>query len=162
MEPLAPLDPLQAHRPVRDLQTFPVLGIDTSIFIYHLESHPGYLPLTTKIFTSIECGEKAGLTSTISLMEITVRPLKLGFSDIARKHEVLLVNFPNLKIVDIDREAARQAAQLRAEFAIHPADALQVGACLAHDVRVLITNDRRLIQLRPKIEVILLDDLLNQ
>jgi hypothetical protein len=43
-----------------------------------------------------------GITSTITLLEISVRPLSLNREDIARKYEALLVNFPNLDVVDID------------------------------------------------------------
>ncbi len=99
-----------------------------------------------------------GVTSTITLMEITVRPLSLGRQDVARKYEALLVSFPNLEIVDLDREVIRQAARLRAEYRIRPPDALQIGASLIHGVAAFITNDRLLERLQNKLEVIILDD----
>jgi hypothetical protein len=33
-----------------------VIGLDTSIFIYHLEDHPRYSPLTEIIFSALEKG----------------------------------------------------------------------------------------------------------
>jgi predicted nucleic acid-binding protein len=142
------------------LAGFPVFGLDTSLFIYHLEAHPTYLPLTQAIFSSVARGEKQGVTSTITLMEINVKPLQLGRQDIARKYEALLANFPNLSIIDIDRDVARQAAQLRADFQLRPADALQTAACLCCGIPVFITNDRRLARLSERIQVAVLDDLL--
>lgn len=140
------------------LRSFSVVGLDTAVFIYHFEKNPTYLPLTHELFRSIEVGARAGVTSTITLMEIIVKPLALGQKDVARKYEVMLVNFPNLDIVDLDRDVIRQAARLRAEYRIRPPDALQVATSLLHGAEVFITNDGLLKRLRGKLEVILLDD----
>jgi predicted nucleic acid-binding protein len=140
------------------LRPFSKVGLDTSVFIYHFEENPIYLPLTLELFTSIEAGARTGITSTITLLEIIVRPLSLNRSDIARKYEALLVNFPNLKIVDLDRDIIRQAAKLRAEYHIGSPDALQAGASLIHEANAFITNDRRLERLQDKLDVIVLDD----
>ncbi len=136
----------------------PIIGLDTSIFIYHLEAHPIYLPLTQIVLSGVEAGKWTGITSTITLMEISVRPYQLGRQDIARKYEALLVNFPSLIVADIDREVARWAAKLRTRYNIRPADALQVAACLVHYGRVFVTNDRRLALLKPVVDVIFLDE----
>ena len=139
------------------LASFERIGIDTPIFIYHLEGHPTYLPITQAILSSIEVGQKKGLTSTITLMEITVRPRQLGKPEVAIKYEALLANFPNLTLVDIDRDVARRAAELRAVYQIRPADALQVAACQVNGAQVFITNDHHLTRLKPEIEIIVLD-----
>jgi predicted nucleic acid-binding protein len=52
--------------------------LDTAIFIYHFEKHPSYFPLTQEIFSGIEAGLRKGVASTITLMEIIVKPLALG------------------------------------------------------------------------------------
>ncbi len=46
-------------------------------------------------------------------MEITVRPWQLGLETAAREYEALLVHFPNLSIVDVDRNVACAAAHAR-------------------------------------------------
>jgi predicted nucleic acid-binding protein len=140
------------------LNSYPLVGLDTAIFIYHFEQNPIYLPLTREIFSSIEKGERKGITSTITLLEISVRPLALGQPGIARKYETILVNFPHLDIVDLDRDVIRQAARLRADYRIRPPDALQVSACLLRGAKAFITNDRLLERLMDKIDIIVLDD----
>jgi predicted nucleic acid-binding protein len=140
------------------IRSFSVIGLDTAIFIYHFEENPTYLPLTRELLSSIELGERKGVTSAITLMEIIVKPLALGQIDVARKYEAMLVNFPNLDIVDLDRDVIRQAARLRAEYRIRPPDALQVGASLLYGADVFITNDGLLKRLQDKLEVITLDD----
>lgn len=140
------------------LKSFSTIGLDTTVFIYHFEENPIYLPLTLEFFTNIEAGAQTGITSTITLLEIIVQPLSLNRSDVARKYEALLTNFPNIKIVDLDRDIIRVAAQLRAEYHIGSPDALQAGASMVYGANAFITNDRRLGRLQDKIEVIILDD----
>jgi len=134
------------------------VGIDTPVFIYHIEAQEKYTVLTQKIFSSMENGKWQGITSAITLMEINVYPWRAGREDVARKYEALLVNFPHLEIVNIDRDVARVAAQLRARFDIRPPDALQVAASLTMGVRGFLTNDRRLSVLQSLTDIIVLDD----
>ena len=142
------------------LQVHAIIGLDTSIFIYHFEAHPRYLPLTTAALTGIAQGERQAVTSVITLMELTVRPHQLERPAVARHYEALLNHFPNLLLVDVDRAVARWAAALRARYRVRPADALQVAAALVHHATAFLTNDRRLARFSPLLEVILLDDFL--
>jgi predicted nucleic acid-binding protein len=143
---------------IQKLAVYPAIGLDTAVFIYHLEAHPTFLPLTQPILSGLEQGRWTAVTSIITLMELNVRPFQLGRGDIARKYEALLINFPNLAVVEVGREVARRAAQLRAEFHLLPADALQVATSLCCQVGVFITNDRRLRRLKPVIDVVILED----
>lgn len=95
-------------------------------------------------------------------MEIIVKPLALGRLDVARKYEAMFINFPNLEVVDLDRDVIRQAARLRAEYRIRPPDALQAAASLLYGAEVSITNDGLLERLIEKLEVILLTDLVEK
>jgi predicted nucleic acid-binding protein len=148
------------ERLIQKLRKLGLVGIDTPVFIYHIEANESYSPLTQKCLSSMEIGRWQGFTSTITLMEISVHPWRVGREDIARKYESLLMNFPNLEIVDVDRDVARIAAQLRARFDVRPPDALQVAASLANGARGFMTNDRRLTALQSLTEVIVLDDYL--
>lgn len=135
-----------------------IVGLDTSIFIYHLEANPTYTPLTKIAFENMEKGKFKGVTSTITLMELTVLPWRTGHEHVAREYEAVLNNFPNLSIVDIDRHVARLAAKLRADFNISPADALQIAASLQAGAKAFLTNDKRLSGLQTVIEILILDD----
>jgi predicted nucleic acid-binding protein len=135
-----------------------LVGLDTSIFIYYLEANTKYLPLTKTVFVEMEEGEFQGITSTITLMELTVHPWRLGDENVAREYEAVLANFPNLSMIAIDRDVARLAAQIRAKFNVLPADALQIAASLNAGAKALLTNDQRLSSLQAVIEILLLDD----
>ncbi len=91
-------------------------------------------------------------------MEITVRPWQLGREQAAREYEAVLVHFPNLTIVDVDRNVARTAAQLRARYNVNPPDALQVAASLNFGAKAFFTNDKRLSRLQELIDVLVMDD----
>jgi predicted nucleic acid-binding protein len=135
-----------------------IVGLDTSIFIYHLESNPAYAALTKTVFENLEDGKFQGVTSTITLMELTVLPWRMGHENVAREYEAVLVNFPNLSIVDIDRDVARLSAKLRADFNVTPADALQVAASLQAGAKTFLTNDKRLTGLQTILKILILDD----
>ncbi len=137
-----------------------VIGLDTSIFIYQFKAHPRYLPLTQELLAGVEAGRWTGITSTITILELTVQPWRIGRPGVAHEYEALLVHFPHLTLVDIDREVIRVAAQLRARYDVGTPDALQVASALARQGTVFITNDRRLARLSPEIDILVLEDML--
>ena len=135
-----------------------VIGLDTSVFIYHFEAHPRYQPLTRVLLGAVQAGRRVAVTSTVTVMELTVRPWQLERPGVAREYELLLVHFPHLVLADVTRAVARQAAQLRARYRIRPADALHVASALLHGATAFVTNDRKLARLAPVLDVIILDD----
>jgi predicted nucleic acid-binding protein len=138
--------------------THSVIGLDTSVFIYHLEAHPDYQPLTQELLAGVENGQWKAVTSTVTVMELTVRPWQLDRPAVAREYEALLVHFPNLVLADVTRDVARQAAQLRARYRVRPADALQVATALIHGATAFVTNDSFLTRLAPMLDIVMLDD----
>jgi predicted nucleic acid-binding protein len=135
-----------------------VIGLDTTVFIYHLEGHPDYQLLTQELLAGVEAGRQQAVISTITVMELTVRPWQLGRLAVAREYEALLVHFPHLTLVDVTRDVARRAAQLRAGYRLRPADALQVATALAHEATAFVSNDRQLARLASILNIIILDD----
>ncbi|MDO8669829.1 MAG: type II toxin-antitoxin system VapC family toxin [Dehalococcoidia bacterium] len=139
------------------LRNHQVVGLDTSPFIYHLEGSSPYAQCSSSLFDDLARGSFRGVTSVITLMEISVKPLQMARPDIADEYEVLLVNFPNLSILDLDRGTVRKAAELRAIHRIRAADALQIAACLRAGATAFVTNDRALKRVT-ELDVVLLED----
>ena len=138
-----------------------IIGLDTSVFIYHLEAHPAYLPLTQELLDGIQTGRWNAVTSTITIMELTIPAWRHGMEAAAREYEALLSNYPHLTIVPVTRDVARRATQLRACFNLRPADALQGAASIVEEASVFVTNDRSLARLQPVVDVVILDDYLS-
>jgi len=136
------------------------VGLDTSIFIYHIEAAARFSPAAKVALDELALGTYRGVMSILTLMELAVRPMQLGQPAVADEYEVLLTNFPNLRVVDVDRVTMRQAANLRATYRLRPVDALQVAACLQHGATAFLTNDRGLRRVS-ELEVLLLQDFLD-
>ena len=135
-----------------------IVGLDTNIFIYHLEAHPRYQPLTQALLAGVQAGRQQAITSVVTVMELTVHPWRMGRAAVAREYETLLLHFPNLTLADVTRDTARRAAQLRARYSVRPADALHVATALVYSATAFVTNDQRLARLSPELDVIALDD----
>ena len=146
----------------RELARHTVIGLDTAIFIYHLEAHLDYLPLTRAILQGVQAGQWQAITSTITIMELTTRPWQLNRPDIARQYEIILANFPNLRLREVDRDVARRAAQLRATHNLRPADALQVATAIVHQATAWVSNDKKLKRLASILEIIILEEFIGQ
>lgn len=130
-------DALAGHR---------VVAIDTCIWIYHLEQHPEYADAAGAVVAAVEQGRCRGVISELTLMELTVLPLKLGRQDIADEYELLLTNFPNLNLLPISREVLLQAAEIRSRYRLRTPDAIMVATALVAGASLLVGNDRSLKQ----------------
>lgn len=137
-----------------------LIGLDTAVFIYHLEANPRYLPLTTAVLNAVQTGQCRAVTSVITLMELTVLPWRQARAAAARHYEALLINFPNLQLQDVNRDITRRAAQLRAQHNLRPADALHIATALILGATAWVSNDQQHGRIASLVEVILLDRLL--
>ena len=143
-------------RLLESLKRHPVFGLDTSVFIYHLEDHPRYAPATEIIFHSLEEGKNRGVTSFLTLMEILVRPKAEGRLEVARDYEYYLTTFPNLTLFPFELEIARKASDLRAIARIKTPDAIQLATALHHGATGFLTNDR-IFEKVTGLEIVILD-----
>lgn len=138
-----------------------IIGLDSTIFIYHIEANLRYLPLTKIVLNGVQSGQYNAITSTVTIMELTVHPWRANRGDVAREYEIMLVNFPNLYLANVTREVARQAAQLRANYNLRPADALQVATAIMHQATAWVSNDKKLKRLASILDVIILDQFIS-
>lgn len=133
------------------------IGIDTPVFIYHIEQTSPRAAAASSVLRAVADGRLQGVTSVITMLEVTVQPLRLGRAEIADAYEALLEDIPNLTIVDLDARVTRIGAELRATYGLRTPDALQIAACLAHGAEAFVTNDRRLRRVT-EIDVYVLED----
>ncbi len=142
---------------IEDLGEGPI-ALDTVIFIYWIEENPAYLSQIEPLFRAVDRGEIEVVTSAITLLEVLVVPYRAAKVGLAERYEQLLTRASHLRMVDIDRQQLRAAAQLRAVHGIRTPDALQLAAGLATRATTMITNDRRLPGI-PGLEVLQLGEL---
>lgn len=131
--------------------------LDTAPLIYYIEGFKPYEKKLDKLFDLNRQGLITFVTTTITLVEILVKPLREKKFELARQYKDLLVNSEDILIVDINIPIASQAADLRAEFGFKTPDSIQLAtASLLCDF--FLTNDKRL-KLEGNQEIIILDDL---
>jgi len=140
------------------LKNHSVIGLDTSIFIYHLEDHPRYSPLTEIIFSALEKGLNKGVTSYLTLMEILVKPKKEGLLRVARDYEYYLTTFPNLTFCEMGLDVAGKASDLRSADRIKTPDAIQLATAIHSGASHFLTNESTLAQ-ATGVSVLVLDRL---
>jgi predicted nucleic acid-binding protein len=135
-----------------------VLGIDTSVFIYHIEGHPVYAPRVGAVFREIERGHARGVTSTLTFLEVLVGPYRAG--DEARRVALsgLLASFPGVSWVALDLAVADRAASLRGRYRLRAPDAIQLATALEADADAFLTNDRQLSRVS-EVPVLLIDEI---
>ena len=141
------------------LKNHPVIGLDTSIFIYHLEDHPRYSPLTEVIFSALEKGINKGVTSYLTLMEILVKPKAEGLPQVARDYEYYLATFPNLTFYEMGLDVARKASDVRSADRIKAPDAIQLATAVLYGATAFLTNDKIFERVKG-VDILILDKLL--
>ena len=120
------------------------LAIDTAIFIYFIEKNPRFLPLIDPLFREADNGTRELVTSSLTLLEVLVVPLRFGNRSVADRYEALLTHSRGIRLVDPTRDQLRAAAQLRAATSVKTPDALQLAAAIGTGCRTMLTNDRRI------------------
>jgi len=117
------------------------IALDTSVFIYQLETNARYLPLTGRVFAWLEQPDSKAVTSTITMTELLVAPYRASDEQRADAFYGLLSTYPNLDWIAPDLEIADLAARLRAAHRLKTPDALQAATVLHSGASGLITND---------------------
>lgn len=133
--------------------------LDTAPIIYFIEGHSVYQSLLFDVFRANDEGAFQFVTSSLTLIEVLVQPMRQGRDDLVEQYEQILSAAPNLKIIEMDVAAAKNAAQLRAEFNFKTPDAIQLAIGQAGKASFFLTNDLNLKRARG-IDVVCLKDFL--
>ena len=103
-------------------------------------------------------GEIVVVTSTVTLLEVLVQPLKRNEIDLVARYREILLNADGLVTVGLLPDIAEKAADLRARYDVRTPDAIQIATALFVNCTTLLTNDRGLASI-PEINALILDDL---
>ncbi len=134
------------------------LFVDTSPFIYLVESHAFYGEKVQELLLSSIARNDELITSVITWMEFSVMPQKTKRLDLIEKYQDLLTQL-GISVLEITQSIASQAALTRSEYDfLKPMDALQLAVAIDSGCVQFITNDKGLRQIT-EIQVITLDQL---
>ena len=133
------------------------IGLDTPVFIYHIEAPTAYSDAAGQVLRLVEQQDTTGITSVLTLTELLVKPLQSGRRGLSARYEMTIRAIPKFLLVEVDAGIARHAALLRAKYQLRTPDAVQVAACLAHGATAFVTNDFRLRQVNELAVIVIAD-----
>ncbi|MFN3997771.1 type II toxin-antitoxin system VapC family toxin [Algoriphagus sp.] len=132
------------------------LFVDTSPFIYLVESHAFYGEKVQDLFLNSIARNDELITSVITLMEFSVMTQKTKRLDLIEKYQDLL-NRLGIPLIEITQSMAEHAALMRSKYEfLKPMDALQLAVAIDSGCIQFITNDKGLQRIT-EIQVMTLD-----
>jgi len=133
---------------IKELRRFRTVGLDSSIFIYHLEDVEPYSDLTEAAFAAFGEGTPVAVLSTLSVTELLVQPFAARQPDRISAFERFILTLPNTTLVPASYAIAKNAARLRATYRLRTPDALLVATALEAKADAFLTNDANLRKLK--------------
>ena len=133
------------------------VGLDTTPLIYFIEENPAYIEIVRFFFEAMDRGDFMVVTSTVTLLEVLVHPLRSNNRELATEYRDILLN-SRLMTLEVSNAIAEQAAQLRATHNIRTPDAIQISAALNAGATHFFTNDIRLPEI-PSLQILSIDAL---
>ena len=134
------------------------VALDTSPFIFFIEKHPTYADVLRPFFQAVDRGESSILTSTITLLEVLVHPIRHGDEALAHQYNDILLTSDNISTIPVTPNTAQTAAELRAEHNLKTPDAIHLATALDQNAAAFLTNDRDFPKI-DRIEILKLRDL---
>ena len=133
--------------------------LDSAPLIYYIEDNELYSSVLDELF-ELNLKRKVQLTtSTITLLEVLVMPLKTNNFDLVEKYKSILCESDTFEIWNMDVEIAEKAAELRAKYRLKTPDAIQIAAAICRFSDYFLTNDKQL-KMVSEINVLILDELI--
>jgi predicted nucleic acid-binding protein len=104
----------------------------------------GLYRICATVFTSVAQGHLRVVTSTVTLLEVLVLPIRLGDEALAFKYNDILLSAPNISTLPVTRAIAQSAAELRARYNLKTPDSIQLAVAIGEGATAFLTNDRRI------------------
>jgi predicted nucleic acid-binding protein len=135
-----------------------MVGLDTAPIIYFIEGNPLYVELMRTFFLAVQKDEFSVVTSTITLLETLVVPLRHGNINLAQQYRDILLKTKGHTTISLFPNIAEEAARLRASYNISTPDSIQMATALFGGASFFLTNDTHLPSL-PNLKTLVLDEL---
>jgi hypothetical protein len=68
------------------------VGLDTAPLIYFIEENPAYIEAVRFFFEAMDLGDFLVVTSTVTLLEVLVHPLRSNNRELAAEYRDILLN----------------------------------------------------------------------
>ena len=137
-----------------------LVSFDTAPLIYFIEEHSMFLSWVRLLFEAVQSSEIRLVTSSITLLEVLVQPIRRGRLDLAEQYRDVLTSTEGIQLVPLSEQIAEHAATLRAQYRLRTPDAIQLATAKMSGAAAFITNDEQFAKI--DFNVIVLNQLLAQ
>jgi predicted nucleic acid-binding protein len=126
------------------LSGFSRLYLDANVLISFVQDDPRHGIALAPLFERIAEGDAVGMTSTLTITEVLVRPYQQKRLDLVERYRATFFHVRGFEVLPVDQEIAETGARLRAEFRFRTPDAIQLATAIAHGADVFLTDDAEL------------------
>lgn len=137
------------------LNSFHAVGLDTNLFVYYLDKDSPFYSQAVKIFKTIVEKKINAITSIITLAELLSFRASQPMLD-RLENELFLI--PQLAVIEVARDIAKEAGRIRREYGFRLPDSIQLATALHFEAQAFVTNDDNLEKFK-ELSVILLKKL---
>ena len=142
--------------------TLPTSGtvyLDANGFIYSIERIDPYRSILDTLWLTVSAGQVKVVTSELTLLEVLVKPLKVGDATTATLFRTVLKHTPDVQMLSITQSVLESAANLRATLGLKTPDAIHVASALLNGSMLFVTNDSAFRRV-PDLNVTVLSELI--
>ena len=125
--------------------------LDANCFIYSVERIDPYREILDALWQAVSAGKFTVATSELTLLEVLIKPLKVGDASTAAAFRIILRRSPEVSMLPITQSILEEAAKLRATMSFKTPDAIHAATALSQGCVLFVTNDgafRRLSDLK--------------
>jgi predicted nucleic acid-binding protein len=123
------------------LPTSGTVYLDANCFIYSIERIDPFRAILDSIWQAVSVGQITVVTSELTLLEVLVKPLKIGDETTAALFRIILRHTPDVQMLPITQAVLEEAAKLRATISLKTPDALHAATATLNGCMLFVTND---------------------
>lgn len=123
------------------LPTSGTVYLDANSFIYSIERIDPYRGILDPLWQAVSLEQFTVVTSELTLLEVLVKPLRVGDVTTATTFRTVLQRSPDVQMLPITKSVLEKAASLRATMNIKTPDAIHAATALLHGCGLFVTND---------------------
>ncbi len=118
--------------------------IDTAPLIYLIEGEDNFATSVEKQLRQWITAEENLSTSTLTLLELLVVPMKQENKHLVQKYRALLQDILSEPLIPLSEAISEMAAQIRGTTGFKTPDSIQLATALYSGADIFYTNDKRL------------------
>ncbi len=118
--------------------------IDTAPLIYLIEGEDDFATSVEKQLRQWITAEENLSTSTLTLLELLVVPMKQENKHLVQKYRALLQDILSEPLIPLSEAISEMAAQIRGASGFKTPDSIQLATALYSGADIFYTNDKRL------------------